>query len=389
MSTRTARILSFARPPRCVSAPPSSPGGSGRLVTPPIRVRCELPRLPPPGRQEPAASERDEPVPRRSAEEVTAHTRDAPALEVLAHLYGRDARPVARFQRRVLTNANFLLCGRAGAIVSTIVGQTVRNAPTLQSLDDLRTYRTILGAWTRAWLVEAVRATRSYHAGLEAGLLLLRVAEQHRARLSQQEYMTHRKELYWFVLEMLDRLDQWDVYVTTWDRVRAHTAYTGVALHRHPRPHRTRPAPLHGCVVFSCGRSSTSTSNIDTDGARPRSGRAPTRATRRSRHVAAETSPTDGARAADLSSPPPGRGPRPVAPRARRPGPTPASGRPRGSSAPASGQRSSVRASDDHRRPILGACGVNTGWCGDRKALIHRLCPRRGPDPVSGVCGRR
>ena len=36
--------------------------------------------------------------------------------------------------------------------------------------------------------------------------------------------------------------------------------------------------PVHGCVVFSCGRSSTSTSNTDTDGARPRSGRAPTRA---------------------------------------------------------------------------------------------------------------
>ncbi len=27
--------------------------------------------------------------------------------------------------------------------------------------------------------------------------------------------------------------------------------------------------------------------------------------------------------------------------------------------------------------------------CGDRKALIHRLWPSRGPDPVSGVFGRR
>ncbi len=33
--------------------------------------------------------------------------------------------------------------------------------------------------------------------------------------------------------------------------------------------------PVHGCLVFSCGRSSTSTSNTETDGARQRSGRAP------------------------------------------------------------------------------------------------------------------
>ena len=36
--------------------------------------------------------------------------------------------------------------------------------------------------------------------------------------------------------------------------------------------------------------------------------------------------------------------------------------------------RSSVSAPDDHRRPILGACGVNTGWCGDQKALVRRFC---------------
>ncbi len=39
-------------------------------------------------------------------------------------------------------------------------------------------------------------------------------------------------------------------------------------------------------------------------------------------------------------------------------------------------ERSSVNESDDHRRPILGASGAITGWCGDRKALIHRVWTR-------------
>ena len=165
------------------------------------------------------------------AGEATARAPDPTVLEVLPHLYSDDPRRLAQFQRDVQTNASFLLRGRAGAIVGTVVRQTARNAPTLQGLEVLHSYRTILRAWTWPWLVEAVRATRSYQAGLDAGLLLLRVAEQHRARLSHQEYTTHRKELYWFILEMLDRLDRWDVYLATWDRVRAHTAYT---LMLHP-----------------------------------------------------------------------------------------------------------------------------------------------------------
>ena len=79
---------------------------------------------------------------------VTAEAGDAPVLEALPQLYGRDPRRVAQFQRDMQTNANFLLCSRAGAVVSTVVGQSTRDAPALQSLCDLQTYRTIMRAQT-------------------------------------------------------------------------------------------------------------------------------------------------------------------------------------------------------------------------------------------------
>ena len=149
--------------------------------------------------------------------------------------YDRDPQRVARFRRDVHTNANFLLGGRAGAIVSTIVGE---GAPALRSLDDLRTYRRIMGTWT--WLFQAVCATRSYHPGLDVGLLLLRVVELHQPRLSRREVASHRTQLYWFILDMLDRLDQWDAYLATWARVRAHTAetltYQACARYPHGAP---------------------------------------------------------------------------------------------------------------------------------------------------------
>ena len=121
MSTRTARILSFARPPQRVSGPPSPRGGSGRRITEwatssgvPIAVTSDLRRLPP-ASHEHAVRERDAPSSGQRVDEVTAELADAPALEVLAHLYGRTPRGVARFRRALQTNANFLLCGRAGA----------------------------------------------------------------------------------------------------------------------------------------------------------------------------------------------------------------------------------------------------------------------------------
>ena len=73
-------------------------------------------------------------------------------------------------------------------------------------------------------------------------------------------------------------------------------------------------------------------------------------------HAATEICPSDGARAVDPSSPPPGRAPDPAALRAPRRAPTPASSRPRDNSAPASARRAGPSSRD---RPAL--TGTNVG----------------------------
>ena len=92
-----------------------------------MQVTCDLPRLPP-ACQENTVPERDDLSRDQRVEEATAEAADVPALEVLPHLYGRDPQRRARFQRDMQTNANFLLRGRAGAIVSTVLGQNTRDA---------------------------------------------------------------------------------------------------------------------------------------------------------------------------------------------------------------------------------------------------------------------
>ena len=228
VSTRTARILRFARPtPRTEATPSSSSGRCGPRGRAPrtpagrvartIEVDLErLRRTPDDGAAEGPSS--------ADAREEEPDTHEA-ALDVLPHLYSRARHRQARFARDLHTQVQFLLRSRAGALVHAVVGRPARDAPALKSLADLHTYRTIMGAWTWACLFQAVRETRSYEAGLDAGLLLLRVAERHHARLSRREFAAHRQQLYWFILEMLDRLDRWEAYLATWVRVRARTGY--------------------------------------------------------------------------------------------------------------------------------------------------------------------
>ena len=88
---------------------------------------------------------------------------------------------------------------------------------------DLQMYRAILAPRTWMFIRQAFVATRAYHRGLEAGLRLLRAADAHRAALSPRELESHIATLGLFVLEMLDRDDQWDAYLATWESVREHT----------------------------------------------------------------------------------------------------------------------------------------------------------------------
>ena len=245
--THTARILSFAR--RAPVNPPW-PGGRGgpritKRRTPSGRVEMvvafDLTRLRH-TRREREGPDRDEPSHGPCEREATSRAHDTTTLEVLLTLLGHDPQRSARFQRDVETNVRFLLRGRAGTIVSTVVGRRTGDAPALTDLRDLHSYRTIMETWTWAGLVQAVLATRSYAAGLDAGLLSLRVTDLHREHLRQREYVAHRKRLYWFILELLDRLDRWDAYVALWGYLRTHTAYA-LALQSQAR-HDARLAPF-------------------------------------------------------------------------------------------------------------------------------------------------
>ena len=91
---------------------------------------------------------------------------------------------------------------------------------------DMRRYRTIMAYPTWDVLVEAVIATRSYANGLEAGFRLLRFAEAHQEHVAPAEFDANMADLYRFLLDMLDRLDQWEAYLEAWGQIRAHTDYT-------------------------------------------------------------------------------------------------------------------------------------------------------------------
>ena len=150
---------------------------------------------------------------------------DTTRLEDVHTLVGGDATRWAQFERDLLTHVHFVLRGRAGLIVRTVVGPRSPGVAPLTSLSDLSTYRLVMETGTWATLAQAVLATRSYEAGLDAGLLLLRVADLHREDLSHEEYAAHRKHVYWLILELLDRLDRWDAYLSLWAYLRVHTTY--------------------------------------------------------------------------------------------------------------------------------------------------------------------
>ena len=214
------------------------------------RLRVEEHRQPPPGRKRPRRRAQNtrkgtpSSGPRTETEASRAH--DPAALDILPHLYGRDPQRLARFSRDVQTSVHFLLRGRAGALMHLVLGQQRRTDGPLMSLGDLVTYRSVMEAGTWVGLLQAVRDTRSYEAGLDAGLLLLRVTDLHQAQLSGLQRATHRKWLCWFVLEMLDRLDLWDAYLKTWARMRAHTTYP---LTVHPIARQRHGATLTPYVL--------------------------------------------------------------------------------------------------------------------------------------------
>ena len=71
---------------------------------------------------------------------------------------------------------------------------------------------------------QAIVDTRSYDRGVDAGLRLLGHTETYRNVLDTREVESHLTTLCLFVLEMLDKLDEWTGYLATWHLIREHTS---------------------------------------------------------------------------------------------------------------------------------------------------------------------
>ena len=89
---------------------------------------------------------------------------------------------------------------------------------------DLTTYRAILAYPWWTLIRQAMVNTRSYEQGLAAGVQLLGHTEAYRDSLPVREIEQHVITLGGFMLEMLDRLDDWEAYLDVWHLLRTHTA---------------------------------------------------------------------------------------------------------------------------------------------------------------------
>ena len=110
-----------------------------------------------------------------------------------------------------------------GALTHRFASAVALRTTALTGRLDLFTYRSILAVPTWGCITAAVVATRAYVTGLEAGLTLLQMTEVYRACLTPSEGAAHRRALYLFILDMLDRSDEWDGYLTAWEQIRTHT----------------------------------------------------------------------------------------------------------------------------------------------------------------------
>jgi len=80
-------------------------------------------------------------------------------------------------------------------------------------------YRKIVSYPTWNYVSQAIYTTRSYENGLDGSLLLLRLTEYYKPKLEKKEYESNLRQLYSFVLSMLDRLDRWEEYLELWDKL--------------------------------------------------------------------------------------------------------------------------------------------------------------------------
>ena len=107
-------------------------------------------------------------------------------------------------------------------------------------------FRAILAYPTWNFVQQAVASTRSYYEGLQAGMALAGFVEEHRDELSHLAFENAFRRLSLFILQMLDKSDQWEAYLETWESLRSSTevalTYSPGALAYHGE--RIRPFVL-------------------------------------------------------------------------------------------------------------------------------------------------
>ena len=123
-------------------------------------------------------------------------------------------------------------------------GRELDQIAALTKVLDLQTFRSIMAYPTWNFVCQAIVASRSYERGWDGGLLLFRYAEEHQDNFGRAEFESYCVQLWFFILEMLDRLDEWDAYLTAWESVRAHTDYALTYVSGARRTHGARLAPF-------------------------------------------------------------------------------------------------------------------------------------------------
>ena|GEM_PF-1996335 len=80
-------------------------------------------------------------------------------------------------------------------------------------------FRELLSYPTWNYFLQVVRITRAYEGAISAGIHLLNLNEEYKNRLTQREYDDHAGVVWHLCLDMLDKLDRWDDFLTAFERV--------------------------------------------------------------------------------------------------------------------------------------------------------------------------
>ena len=128
---------------------------------------------------------------------------------------------------------------------------------------DLAMYRALRSTPTWGLVTQLLVTTRSYDTGLELALALLVVADRYEALRPAHEPARSPVPLYDLLLDMLDRLDEWETYLAVWQQLRRHTTDTltygdgpqSAATGARAAPYVMRRTPgqihLHGLWLLS------------------------------------------------------------------------------------------------------------------------------------------